>query len=197
MDSFESLKEIWLSEKACKLMDSNDINKEITEFQSKKKRNVYLLFLSSVFLLLIFILIIIFYKHNLWTTTLGEILILISVFLVLFLKLKTLKTLKKVNKNELKSNQDFLENLKISVKKKSKINRLQIFTLFLLTFGYGFFIYEQVYDSQILMLVCYIILILFVAGMYFIFKPFTEKLSRKKSERLLKNINKLSNQLYN
>jgi small-conductance mechanosensitive channel len=194
MDSFESLKEIWLSEKACKLMDSNDINKEITEFQSKKKRNVYLLFLSSVFLLLIFILIIIFYKHNLWTTTLGEILILISVFLVLFLKLKTLK---KVNKNELKSNQDFLENLKISVKKKSKINRLQIFTLFLLTFGYGFFIYEQVYDSQILMLVCYIILILFVAGMYFIFKPFTEKLSRKKSERLLKNINKLSNQLYN
>jgi small-conductance mechanosensitive channel len=194
MDSFESLKEIWLSEKACKLMDSNDINKEITEFQSKKKRNVYLLFLSSVFLLLIFILIIIFYKHNLWTTTLGEILILISVFLVLFLKLKTLK---KVNKNELKSNQDFLENLKISVKKKSKINRLQIFTLFLLTFGYGFFIYEQVYDSQILMLVCYIILILFVAGMYFIFKPFTEKLSRKKSERLLKNINKLSNQLNN
>jgi small-conductance mechanosensitive channel len=194
MDSFESLKEIWLSDKACKLMDSNDINKEITEFQSKKKRNVYLLFLSSVFLLLIFILIIIFYKHNLWTTTLGEILILISVFLVLFLKLKTLK---KVNKNELKSNQDFLENLKISVKKKSKINRLQIFTLFLLTFGYGFFIYEQVYDSQILMLVCYIILILFVAGMYFIFKPFTEKLSRKKSERLLKNINKLSNQLYN
>ena len=192
MDSFETIKQIWTSEKALDLPNSNDIKSALEKYHSSKKRNIYLLIVALVLCLVLFVLVIVFNKSLLWTTTLGEILILIGFVLGISQKLKTLK---KTHQNELKSNKDFLEDLKIAVRKKSKANLLQIIAMFLLSVGYAFYIYEIVRKNNTTMLVSYLGIILFLLGVYFVFRPFTNKKSRKKSAKLLNDIEAFNSQI--
>ncbi len=192
MDSFENIKQIWTSEKALDLPNSKEIKSAIESYHSSKKRNIYLLIAILILCLIIFVFVIVFNKPLLWTTTLGEILISIGFISGISIKLKTLR---KTTQNELKSNKDFLEDLKIAIQKKSEINSLQIIAALFISVGYGFFIYETVRNNKTVMIFSYLGITLFVSGIYFVIRPFAKNISRKKSEKLLKDIEAIKSQI--
>lgn len=190
MDDFENVKHIWNSKNTLDTPDLEQIQTVIKKYQSKKKRNAFLLTALFISCGILFNLIIIFHNPLLWTTTFGEILILIGFISGMILKLNTLKS---ITKNELKSNKAFLEDLiKVSIQKKSKVNWLQIISVLLIAIGYGFFIYEEIKENQTELILSYFGIALFSLGMYFIFRPFIKRNSIKKIQKMLEEIEDLN-----
>ena len=187
MDDFENIKQLWTSKNTSDIPNLEHIQTVIKKYQRKKKRNAFLvtILFASCGIALVFI----FREPRHWTTTLGKILIIIGFISGMILKLKTLKS---ITKNELKSNKDFLEDLiKVSAQKKSKINCLQLITVLLLALGYGFYIYQDIKENPTQMILSYLGIILFVFGMYFIFRPFINRKSKKKIQKMLQHIQSL------
>jgi len=189
MDDFKDIKQLWHSQNTLGIPDIEQIQTIIKKYQSKKKRNVFLVTALFIACGIGFILIIFLHKPLLWTATFGEILISIGFLLGLILKLKTLKNITKI---EMKSNKDFLEDLiKASNQKKSKANWHLILSVLLLAIGYGFFVYEEIKDNQSELILSYLIIVLFTLVMYFIFRPFIKRKSKKKIQKMLDEIEKL------
>lgn len=189
MDDFEDIKQLWNSKNTLDISNLDHVQTLIKKYQSKKKRNV--LVVTALFILcgLGFILIIILHKPILWTTTFGEIIIAIGFLLGLSLKLKTLKN---ITKNELKSNKDFLEDLIMESKqKKPNDNWHLILSILLLAIGYGFFIYEAIKDNHTEVILSYLGIALFTLGMYFVFRPFLKRISKRKIKKILEGIEEL------
>tara|TARA_R110001592_G_scaffold261500_1_gene526375 strand:+ start:2302 stop:2874 length:573 start_codon:yes stop_codon:yes gene_type:complete len=190
MDDFENLKQLWNSKNTLDIPNLKQIQTVIKKYQRKKKRNIYLLIALLILCCIVLILVFTFHKPLLWTTTFGEILISIGFILGMILKLSTLKS---ITKNELKSNKAFLEDLiKVSIKKKPKANWLQIISALLIAIGYGFFIYEEIKENQTELILSYFGITLFSLGMYFIFRPFIKRNSKKKIKKMLEGIENLN-----
>jgi len=189
MDDFEDIKQLWNSKNTLDIPNLEQIQTVIKKYQSKKKRNAFLVTALFISCGIAFILIIILHNPVLWTTTVGEILILIGFISGMILKLNTLKSL---TKNELKSNKDFLKDLiKVSVQKKGKVNWHLIISVLLLAIGYGFFIYEEIRENQTELILSYLRIVLFTLGMYFIFRPFIRKITKNKIEKMIEAIQNL------
>ncbi|MGV6845638.1 MAG: hypothetical protein ACWA42_05880, partial [Lutibacter sp.] len=83
----------------------------------------------------------------------------------------------------MKSNKDYLEDLtKVFNRKKPKTNLLQIISVSLLSIGYGFFIYEEIKTNQNELILSFIGILIFSLGMYYFFRPFINRKSKKKIE---------------
>lgn len=189
MDDFEHIKQLWDSKNNLGIPNVEEIQTIIKNYQTKKKRNTLLLITLFILCGIAFVLVIVFHNPLLWTTTFGEVLIAIGFILGMILKLNTLKN---ITKNELKSNKDFLEDLiKLSVQRKSKVNWLQLISVLLLAIGYGFFIYEEIKENQSELILSYLGIILYALGMYFIFRPFVKSKSKKKIQKMIKEIERL------
>lgn len=189
MDDFENMKQIWNSKNNLNIPEIIDIQNIIKRYQNKKRRNAFLLTVSFIICGLLFILIVLFYQYQLWTTIFGEALILIGFILGLMLKVNTLKS---VNKSIMKSNKVFLEYLsKVTAERKTKVNWLQLVSVFLLTIGYGFFIYEEIKDNKTEFILVYSGMLVFVLSMYFIFRPMMKRNSKNKIQKMLNEIESL------
>ena len=185
---FEDIKQVWNSKNSMDIPNLEHIQVRIKKYQNTKKRNA--LFITALFILcgIAFILIMLLHKSSLWTTYLGEILIAIGFLSGLILKLKTFK---KIIKNELKSNKDFLEDLiKGTYQRKSKANWHLILSVLFLAIGYGFFIYEDIRDKPSELILSYLGIALFVCGMYFIFRPFMRRNSKRKIQKMIDEMGK-------
>lgn len=189
MDDFKNIKELWNSQNNLLTPNINQIEKIIKDYQIKKKRNVFLVTALFIACGIGFLMIIFLYKSSYWTTIVGEVLISLGFLLGLILKLKSLK---KINNNEMKSNKDYLEDLtKVFNRKKPKTNLLQIISVSLLSIGYGFFIYEEIKTNQNELILSFIGILIFSLGMYYFFRPFINRKSKKKIEKLLDAIHQL------
>ncbi|UII25761.1 hypothetical protein LVD15_21010 [Fulvivirga maritima] len=183
MDNFEDIKRLWNSENTSEIPDVKQIQTIFKKYQNKKKRNAF--WLTGLFIAcsISFLFIIIFHKPLLWTTTFGEILISLGFLLGIILKLKTLK---KISKDELKSNKEYLKDLmKSSSQEKSKANWHLIISVLFLTIGYGFFLYEEFKENQTQLILSYIGITLFTGVIYFIFRPLVKKISKKNIKKVI------------
>ncbi len=183
MEDFEDIKRLWNSENTSGIPNVKQIQNIFKKYQNKKKRNAF--WFTGLFIAcsISFLLIIIFHKPLLWTTTFGEILISLGFLLGIILKLKTLK---KISKDELKTNKDYLEDLiKSSYQKKSKTNWHLIISVLFLAIGYGFFIYEECKENQTQLILSYMSITLFTGAMYFIFRPFVKKISKNSIKKVI------------
>jgi 1,4-dihydroxy-2-naphthoate octaprenyltransferase len=186
MNDFEDIKQLWDSNNTLDMPNLEQTQTVIKKYQSKKKQNAFLVTILFILCGIAFVLIIILHNPSLWTTTVGEILILIGFISGIILKLKTLKS---ISKNELKSNKDFLEDLiKIGIQNKTKLNWHLIISVLLLVIGYGFFIYEKIKENKTELILSYLGIALFTLGMYFIFRPFVRKISNNKVEKMIEAI---------
>ncbi|MFZ4927834.1 hypothetical protein [Chryseobacterium sp. Mn2064] len=192
MDDFEKIKEIWLSERNVLLPDSEEIKSSVKRYKSSKKRNMYLLAAAAVLIWVIIICVIVFGKADHYTRIIGEVFIFLGISIMVFIKIRSLN---KVNTTEFATNQDFLNHLKKSTLKESKVNGFQMSAFVLMGGGYAFYIYKDVSDNDLLMIFSYSALIIFLLLMYFVFRPFAERASKKKIKRLLDNIDMINSQI--
>ncbi|WP_312509447.1 hypothetical protein [Chryseobacterium culicis] len=192
MDDFEKIKDIWSSEKSIHLPDSEEIKSNIQQYKSSKRRNMYLLAVAAFLCLATIIVVIISCKADHYTKVVGEVLIFLGILIVLFIKVRSLK---KSNISELTSNKVFLDNLKNSTLRKSKTSALHMVAFVLIGAGYAFYMYMYVLDNKLLMIFSYSALVIFLLFMYFIFRPFTERISRRKVKRLIDTIEGIKAQI--
>lgn len=189
MDDFEDIKQLWNSKNTLDLPNLKQMQSVIKKYQARKKQNISFVISLIILCGITFTLVFIFHKPLYWTTPFGEILIALGFILVLIIKLNTLK---KITKNELKSNKVFLEDLiKGSIHKKSKANWYLIISVLLLAIGCGFFIYEVIRDNQTELILSYLGLAIYTLVMYFIFRPFKKRRSKNKTKKMLEAIEKL------
>ncbi len=188
MDQFDSIKELWLSEAGTSLPEPGQIQRAVEKYHSSKKRNIYILIVLLCLCFITLILAVLFTKATLWSTTFGEALIFSGFSLTLFLKLRTLR---RANENEIKSNLHFLADLQKGISKKQKINLLQLLAFFALGIGYGLFIYQEVFKDPSLLIWTYLAILAYLIFMYVVFRPFSQKISRRKAERLLEDIREI------
>ena len=192
MDSFEEIQNLWLSEKADILPNSDQIKNLVSKYNSVKNRNIWFLLILLFLCFVTMVLVVIFYEDRKFTTIFGEILIFIALFVTIIFKLQKLRTVKD---NELKNSQDFLKDLEFSTHQKSKFNPLQILALILFGIGYGFFIYETVKGNPQQMWLCYAAVIIYILLMYFVVKPIFEKKNKKQNLEFLSKIEKIKEDL--
>lgn len=189
MNNFEDIKQLWNSNNTRDLPNLEQMESVIKKYQTKKKRNIFLVIALLISCGVLFTLVFIFHKPLLWTTTFGEILMALGLILGLIIKLNTLKN---ITRNELKPNKYFLEDLiKTSAQKHSKTNWHIIISVLLIAIGYGFFIYEGIRGNQTELILSYFGIALFTLVMYFIFRPFMKRSSKNKTKKMLEAIEKL------
>lgn len=192
MDGFEKIRQIWLSEETAPLYDLKKIEEAIKEYQSSRKKNIYILIAMAFLCLISVSLIVFFVKIDHYTRILGGISFLAGLVMVLILKIKSLNN---VNAAELFSNQEFLNELQKKTSKRTRMNYFQITTFILIGIGYALFIYEDISGNVLMMVFSYVLLVVFLLFMYFIFRPFTQKVSKKKITKLLEKIEDIKSQI--
>lgn len=185
MDELENLKLIWKTEKTNALPNSEVAKSLIKKYQSAKKRNLFLLIALAFSCLIIFIWTIVFKIPSPWTTILGEVLIFLGLIITLLLKMHSLKN---ATKNEQKTNRQFLEDLKNSTGNRSQINLMQRTGVFMLSVGFGFYIYETVCNDPTKLVLTYLGIVLYVIFIYFVFRPLARKGTDQRINRLLEKI---------
>ena len=189
MDDFDNIKTLWNSSNTPDLPNLEQMGSIIKKYQTKKKRNIFLVIALLILCAVLFTLAFITHKPLFWTTTFGEILMTLGLIFGLIIKLNTLRN---ITKNELKSNNDFLEDLiKISPQKQAKANWQVIISVLLLAVGYGFFIFHEVRNNQTELILSSFGIALYTLLMYFILRPFIERSSKNKTKKMLEAIEKL------
>lgn len=191
MNTFEEIKELWLSEQEV-IPHSDEIIQLVKKYQNRKKRMIYFMIFILILLVLILCYVFSFQNWKLWTTPLGEIIIVCAFLLTISIKMRLLK---KEKLNYLKSNKEYLEEMKNIVSGRRKVGRTVFFTFILFGSGYGIFIFESVYPDIRMMLMTYLGILLYMLFMYFVFRLIINKYQNKQIEKLFKNIDYISKQL--
>lgn len=189
MNDFEDIKQLWNSNNHSDLPDAEQMGSIIKKYQNKKKRTIFLVIALLILCGVLFTLSFIFHRPLLWTTKFGEVL-MASGFI--FGLIMALNKLKKVSKDELKSNKDYLENsIEVSIQKKSKANWHILISMLLIAAGYGFYIYENIRDNQSALILSYFGIALYILIIYFIFRPFMKNRSKNTTKEMFEEIEKL------
>lgn len=188
MDDFESLKEVWQSQKQPTMPTPDTINAAIKSYQTRKKRNVIMLTLAALLLIPCLLLTFYFTPHVSSTTVMGEVSMSIGLLLTVILKFRTLKT---TTSNEMLTNKAFLQKLKNSVDTRSKINDMQICAVALICIGYALYIYDSIKGNPFVVFGSYTAIAGFGVMMYTIFRPFAERKAHQNSEVLLRKISEI------
>ena len=185
MKTFEDIQTLWQKEHAERLPDTLQIKRIVKKHLAKRKGLLFLLFFV---LFICFILLTIIFsnqKTNLWTTTLGEVLVVIGFILTLTIKLQALR---QQNIDENKSAMQYLEEQKVKLKPRKEISKIQIWALILLGLGYGFYIYENVSNNMTILFLAYFGILVYLSFVLFIIRPWINKIKKEDRERLLKKI---------
>lgn len=192
MKTFEDIHAIWQRESEEKLPGPQQIRKIVKTFQTKRR---FVLFLLILAILLCFVLIVIIYVHQkaeLWTTKTGEVLIVVGFFLTLYLKLRSFQ---KEKLSALKKVPDYLDELKTRIDARVRISGMQMVVLHLYTIGFGLYIYEDVRHSLVSLVGSYIGILIYIALVLFLFRPWMNKLSKRKKKMLLEKIESIKRQV--
>lgn len=189
MDDFLKLQDLWNAPNQEDVSNLEQLRGSIKKYQHRKKRNARWVTLLFLLCGLALVPIFIFYKPSAWTTTFGEVLMVLGFGSGLVLKLKSLQ---KIAQAELQTNKAFLQDLLKTVDpKQQKFNWHLVISVLLLATGYAFFIYESLKGNLVHLILCDIGIAIFTLGLYFVFRPFVKKISKSKAEKLLKEIHDL------
>ena len=195
MEDFDVINDIWKSKNKIDLPDFEQIKDELKKYN--KKRKAVLLFYVSLLLLCFFsmVLIAVFNKNAMWTTSVGEIMILITILITI---ITFLKQHKKDNSLELLKSNEFINQIKEeNLKRIRSKDNTQNITFLLLIISYGLFIYEKCSKDLNTLLVNYSVFAIVILILWFIYKPFYDKREQNKINGFTSKIENLKKQLEN
>ncbi len=192
MDSFEDLKQLWLSEKTTNLPDFAQMRKMIAAEKNRHRRRIWFSVAAAVVLLILMIALVVFSEAKLLSTFFGEALMFAAIFILLTSRINSLR---RAFRMENISNREFIEKLKFDIKRLTNDwNAVQKAGFICLGSGYLLFLYESVYQNRQAMMIGYSLAIIMLAAAWFFLRPFANRRKLEKKELLLKQIENLSQQ---
>ena len=193
MDNFESLKQIWLSEKGKNLPNFEELQKAISVEKNHSRKRIRFSILATAVLLISICLVAFFSEAKLLSTLVGELLMFSSIFILLTSRINSLR---RSFRNENCSNREFIAKLKIDVERlRGDWNAVQKIGFVLVGTGYLLFLYESVYQNKQVMIIGYALTTIVLSAMWLFLRPLANRRKLEKKERLLEKIENLSNEI--
>jgi hypothetical protein len=195
MDSFNDIKQAWLSARVNSLPDASSMVRSIKNYRLKRRFKLIAVFVFTLILIGTMIWVLVDYKSHLITTRIGEVLMFISLFTILSLTIKSLKRLTALNAF---SNEAFLQHLKLELVKLLDFQkRIQSTGFFIASFGLLLYIFEGVYRQSSRLFIVYSLVVAWLAVMWFIVRPFSIRKKTKKLNEKIVQLEKIIKQLNN
>ena len=193
MESFEDIKQIWLSENAGDLPTIAEMRKTIAVEKNGHRRRIWFSIAAAVVLLVSMSSIMFFSEATLPSTRLGEALMLAAIFILLTSRINSLR---RAFRMENISNREFIEKLKADIERLTNDwNAVQKAGFICISGGYLLFLYESVYQNRQAMMIGYSLAIIMLAAAWFFLRPFANRRKLEKKELLLEKIENLSQQI--
>lgn len=192
MDSFNNLKSIWHSEKGSQLPTADEFLKIASGYKRRNQQLATGVLITIILCFIAFIGVWFGYKTTMWTTKFGELLIFsVLVYLIYY----TYQELQKKKRLHIADANIFLQQLKKELveTEAKKIKILQ----FLIYYGvaYGFFIYENAAGNTQKIILSYGILSVFIALLWWVYRPIIYRIHRKKVNATIIKIEHLQLQI--
>lgn len=193
MDNLNELKAIWQTADTSDLPQAQEIKTISKSYQQKtlvKKAWIAVLTLlcSAVFVLSMF-----FYKPAFLSTRLGQLFILIAMFILLWSNLKSLNRIYKIRNC---SNQEFINYLReVQLNRIIYYKKTQVLGTAFNAVGLLLYLYEMVYKNAYLAIILYSLTVIALLSGLFYFRPRAYQRRKAKFDPFLNHIEKLNDQL--
>lgn len=194
MENFEDIKAAWHAQNSGNLPSPDAIEKVAYRHKQRRLRIAIMYVVSLVACLAVMIWLTLKMPYTLWTTPVGEILILAAAMAAIGIELSVLLRRRKELLLDCKA---FVYQLKYERDLKGGLAFHQRrITFSLLALAYGFFIYEMVAGSLRSMIIGYGILMAVALGIWFMLRPYALKRERKRLQASIEKFENLSRQLH-
>lgn len=192
MDNLNELKTIWLNVKTTSLPSSNQMVTIIKNNKNKTLRRLVFLVLGA-FAMIIFVLFASdVYDFKFISSKIGEALIIFS---GLILMITNLNSLNRFYKLKVCSNKDYISFLEqTQVRQLFYFKYTQVAGLAFSFIGLVFYLYELVYQNQLIMLISYLLLLLYFFIVFFHLRPKSYKKGIVKLNLELEKVRRISQQ---
>ena len=192
MEPFDDIQALWQTQEVSFLPGIKEVKISIAKYRDKKKNVFYLTILVLVAAFVTMLWVMYSYHSKLWTTRIGEVLILVTVMYVIYLKIITNK---KVGYDELLDSNAFLDKLKNDMLETcTGSSNQQLIAFSMLCLAYFFYLYEALRDNVTTLITGYLVLAGVLALMWFVYRPFMIRRKRKSIRNFLIKIDKIKNQ---
>jgi hypothetical protein len=195
MDNFNDIKQIWLTAKVDSLPKASKVVKTIKRFHIKHILKSGILIIVAILLGAIMVWVMFDYKSKLLVTRIGEILIILPIYIILYINFSSLKRLPNWKNC---SNDQFILFLKNEqIKLISFHKRVQSIGFALVSIGLLLYLFEFACQKIILMVATYSLAFIWLAICWFIIRPFMIRRKIKKLNETIERLENLSTQLLN
>ncbi len=193
MENFNEITSIWQTNAPAYSYPVDEVKKVMQRYSQKKKSQNIAMLLLAALLLIALIYLIQSAEFKMWSSYLG-----LSLFAVVALKAvhAKMKGHEMLTHLEELSNQEFLKELEQS-EQQSCVGkaRRQAILFVVWALGFSFYIYEIVWATNYL-LWSYVALSLFIAFVWWVYRPFIQKRYQKASHDTITHIQHLTYQIY-
>ena len=192
MENLNELKAIWLNVKTTSLPSSNQMVTIIKNNKNKTLRRLVFLVLGA-FAMIIFVLFASdVYDFKFISSKIGEALIIFS---GLILMITNLNSLNRFYKLKVCSNKDYISFLEqTQVRQLFYFKYTQVVGLAFSFIGLVFYLYELVYQNQLIMIISYLLLLLYFSIVFFYLRPKSYKKGIVKLNLELEKVRRISQQ---
>ena len=192
MDNLNDLKAIWLSADTHHLPAADEIVRYVKKYRNQKLRKKALLIAIATILAGFEVAVMFFYKSMLWSTTLGESLMVLGCSIVVatninsFNRMYGLKDL---------SNKEFVAFFERTRQRQIfHYTKTQVVCFAVSAAGLLLYLYEMVYKNTLWTVIIYGITLLYLAIMWLVVRPRMYKKIELKMNETMERINALSKQ---
>nr|MBC7611446.1 hypothetical protein [Pseudopedobacter sp.] len=192
MDNLNELKAIWLNVKTTSLLSSNEMVTIIKNNKNTTLRRLIFLVLGAFAMIVLVIFASAVYNFKFISSKIGEALI---VFSGLILMTTNLNSLNRFYKLKVCSNKQYISFLeKTQVRQLFYFKYTQVAGLAFSFIGLVFYLYELVYQNQLIMLISYLLLLLYFSVVFFYLRPKSYKKGIVKLNLELEKVRRISQQ---
>ncbi|WP_179413091.1 hypothetical protein HDF19_10755 [Mucilaginibacter sp. E4BP6] len=193
MDNLNDLKAIWLTAKTDSLPDSHEMVQIVRKFRNKKILKIAALVVATILLIMAMIWVMFIYKSTMFTTRLGEALIIIAGIILVATNLNSLNRFYKLKECSNKEFLQFLEQTRLRQHFYHKYT--QVIAMMICATGLILYLYEGVYKNTTLFLSVYAATILYLVVIWFIVRPRVFKKEERKINEQIEKLHTISKQI--
>lgn len=193
MDNLNDLKAIWHTAKTDSLPSSKEMLRLIKKFRRQKLRNKWLVIVSSFLLSALIIAILFIVPFKFITTYVGGALMVASDLLLAVTNIRSLKRFYQLDDS---SNLEFLAFIEQT--RKNQIyyyNKTMLAIVMLRSVGWSLYMYEPTYLHPLSGIIIYLLIMIYLAVMWFIIRPRSFKKNAEKLNALQQRYENILKQL--
>ncbi len=195
MDNFNDIKQIWLTAKVDNLPKASKVVKAMKRFRIKHILKSGSLIIVAILLGVIMVWVMFDYQSKLLVTRIGEILIILPIYIILYINSSSLIRLPNWKNC---SNEQFILFLKNEqIKLISFHKRAQLVGFALVSIGLLLYLFEFARQQIILMVAIYLLALIWLAICWFFIRPIMTKRKIMKLNETIEKLENLSMQLLN